>query len=286
MRSNADIKKVILDKANADSRIRAVLLNGSRVNSKVEPDQFQDFDIVYIVNNIDSFTADHSWTSIFGDKLIWQLPDEMTFGKNEIDSSFSFHYLMLFKDGNRIDLTLFPADKLKSDFKLDSLTVVWLDKDKLLSNMKAPDDADYLIKRPTEKAFKDTCNEFWWVCTYVSKGLLRNEITYAKAMLESPVRKMFMSIIEWRIGCDTNFSVSFGKEGKFMDKYLSTHEYNSILTTYADYKAENTWISLFVMTTLFSKFAIHVADKLYFNYNYEEQKNTIEYLHQQYQLRR
>jgi aminoglycoside 6-adenylyltransferase len=283
MRSPADIKKIILDKANADSRIRAVLLNGSRANSKVEPDQLQDFDIVYIVNNMDSFIADHSWTSIFGEKLIWQLPDEMTFGNNAIDSSLFFHYLILFTDGNRIDLTLFPADKLKNDFRLDSLTVLWLDKDNLLSNIHAPDDADYLIQRPTEKAFKDTCNEFWWVCTYVSKGLLRNEITYAKAMLENPVRKMFMQIIEWRIGCDTNFSVSFGKEGRFMNKYLSQDDYDNILTTYADYQKENIWTSLFLMTNLFSKFAMQVAHKLNFHYNYEEQKNTLEYLHRQYE---
>ena len=61
MRSNDEVKKLILDKANSDNRIRAVLLNGSRANNKVELDQFQDFDIVYIVYQIDTFTSDHSW---------------------------------------------------------------------------------------------------------------------------------------------------------------------------------------------------------------------------------
>ncbi len=69
-------------------------------------------------------------------------------------------------------------------------------------------------------------------------------------MLENPVRKMFMKIIEWFIGTNTNFSVSFGKEGKFMKKYLTANEYNTILTTYSDFKPENIWTSLFVMTDL------------------------------------
>ncbi|MGI8582516.1 MAG: aminoglycoside 6-adenylyltransferase [Chitinophagaceae bacterium] len=286
MRSSDEVKKIILDKANSDNRIRAVLLNGSRVNIKVEPDQFQDFDIVYIVNQIDTFTSDHSWTSIFGDRLIWQLPDEMTFGKDEDDVTYLFHYLMLFKDGNRIDLSLFPVDKFESDFEFDSLTIVWLDKDNLFVNIEPPSDKDYLIKRPTEKEFIDTCNEFWWVCTYVSKGLLRDEITYAKEMLEDPVKQMFMKIIEWYIGTKTNFSVSFGKGGKFMKKYLTAHEYNTILTTYPDFKPENIWTSLFVMTDLFSEFAVHVAEKLNIKYNFYEQENTVNYLRQKYNDRK
>ena len=205
IRSSDEIKKIILDKADSDKRIRAVLLNGSRVNNKVEPDQFQDFDIVYIVDQIDTFTANPNWISIFGDLLLLQLPDEMTFGKDETIVSYSFHYLMLFKDGNRIDLSLFPTDKVESDFRPDSLTVVWLDKDNLFSNIESPSEKNYLIKRPTEKEFLDTCNEFWWVSTYVAKGLLRREITYAKEMLENPVRQMFMKIIEWYIGINTNF---------------------------------------------------------------------------------
>jgi aminoglycoside 6-adenylyltransferase len=36
-------------------------MNGSRVNPNAKKDFFQDYDIVYIVNDIESFTSDHSW---------------------------------------------------------------------------------------------------------------------------------------------------------------------------------------------------------------------------------
>ena len=185
------------------------------------PDKYQDFDIVYIVTGIESFISDHSWTNIFGDILIRQLPDEMDVGKEPgAPENFGFAYLMLFEDGNRIDLTLFPKNKLESNFHRDSLTVVWLDKDNIFSNIDKSSDADYLVKRPSEKEFLETCNEFWWTSTNVAKGLLRNEITYAKEMQETVVRPMFMKIIEWYIGIETNFSVSFGKAGKFMKTHL------------------------------------------------------------------
>ncbi|MDP4285656.1 MAG: aminoglycoside 6-adenylyltransferase [Bacteroidota bacterium] len=285
MRSSKQIKKIIIDKANSDDRVRAVFLNGSRANNKVKPDQLQDFDIFYIVKELESFTSDHSWTNIFGDKIIWQLPDEMGYNETENGNqheTFGFHYLMLFKDGNRIDLTLFPEDKIKPGFHFDSLTLVWLDKDNAFPNIGKATDFDYLIKVPTEKEFLDTCNEFWWICTYVSKGLLRSEITYSKEMLETVVRPKFMKMIEWYIGTKTNFSVSFGKSGRFMNQYLSKKQYHKILSTYSDQKIEHNWNALFIMTALFSQFANDVANRLNFEYNYDEERNVSLYLKKSY----
>ena len=113
-----------------------VLLNGSRANPNIKTDKYQDFDIVYIVTDIDHFTCDHGWTNIFGEKIITQLPDEMPIGNNENKTGFT--YLMLFTDGNRIDLTIFPLEKIKTHFRLDSLTMVWLDKDKLFTDIPSP----------------------------------------------------------------------------------------------------------------------------------------------------
>ena len=283
MRTPDEIKKIILDKAKTDSRIRAVLLNGSRANQKLSPDSLQDFDIVYIVHQLDSFIADHDWTSIFGEKLIWQMPDDMESSGSVGKPSDSFHYLMLFKDGQRIDLTLFSGEKIKTDFTSDSLTVVWLDKDNLFENIEPASDKDYRVRRPTEKEFSDACNEFWWVSTYIAKGLMRREISYAKAMMEGPVRKMFLKITEWYIGTKNNFSVSPGLHGKYIKQYLSDDEYTSWLKTYPDAKSKNIWNALFLMTGMFKTFARSIAEKLHFSYNASEQDNVISYLQEQHE---
>jgi aminoglycoside 6-adenylyltransferase len=135
-----------------------------------------------------------------------------------------------------------------------------------------------LIRQPTEKQFEETCNEFWWVCTYVAKGLVRNEITYAKEMLETTVRPMFMKMIEWHIGTKTKFSVSFGTCGKFSKKYISDETYQKVLKTYSDHQLENNWNALFLMTELFGGFAVSVSNKMSFNYNLREEKNVSNYL--------
>ena len=138
---------------------------------------------------------------------------------------------MLLEDKNRIDLTLFSKQHVASDFKPDSLTNLWLDKDGLFAQLPASSDQDYHIKKPTEKEFLDTCNEFWWVSTYVVKALLRDEIIYAKHLLETIVRPMFMRVIEWKLGIENEFAVSLGKPGRFLKIYLPGDLYQKVLLT-------------------------------------------------------
>jgi aminoglycoside 6-adenylyltransferase len=281
MRNEEEMISLVLDVAKKDNRIRAVLLNGSRANPTARKDSFQDFDIVYLVDKMDSFLNDHSWIDIFGERIILQMPDQMEMVKNE-RTNHSFSYLMLFKDKNRIDLTLFPVNKLVNEFNRDSLTIALLDKDNLFSNLPVPNDSDYLIKKPTENDFAECCNEFWWVCTYVAKGLVRKEIPYAKDMLEKPVRDMFLRMIEWHIGIKTAFTVSFGKSGKNMPAHLLPELYERILSTYSNAETTEIWRSLFIMTGIFSDLAKKNAIELAFNLNLNEEHNVRAYLKEVY----
>lgn len=107
MRTEQEMLNLILDIAKSDERIRSVYMNGSRVNPNVEKDNFQDYDIVYVVSETDPFLTDKSWISVFGEIAIVQEPDynDLVWG-TEPDFSKSYGWLMLFKDGSRIDLRI------------------------------------------------------------------------------------------------------------------------------------------------------------------------------------
>ena len=275
MRSEQEIISKIVQVASANHRTRAVLLTGSRTDPKIVKDNFQDFDITYIVTELEPFLKDKNWIDVFGERLILQLPEEMTIGERD---EHAFHFLILLKDGNRIDLTLFPLDKAKTTFKRESLAKVLLDKDQLFAPIQPPTESDYLIKRPTEKEFLDCCNEFWWVSTYVAKGLCRKEIIYAKQMMDVHVRTMFLKMIEWYVGAKAGFTVSFGVAGRHMTSHISPELYNRILSTYPDSKVENIWKAFFVMGTLFDQLAKEVGLVMNFRYNQEEANNVTSYL--------
>ena len=277
MRNEKEIIDLIKNVAANDERIRAVLLNGSRAQPHYITDRFSDFDIMFIVHAISSFLADHSWIDIFGERLVMQMPDDMTVpcaGKKD-DSRFS--YLMLFKDYNRIDLTIFSLDKIDS-FKPESLTLVLLDKDGLFNELPAASNADYLIGKPVQKEFTDCCNEFWWLCTYVAKGLWRGEITYAKDMMEQPVRTMFFTMLAWYAAIKHGYPIAPGKSGKYLPTHFDHLYWNNLMATYPNAEPTEIRAALFLMIELFRDAAKNVAAHLDFTYNAEEDNNVSHYL--------
>lgn len=68
---------LILGVARADERVRAVCLNGSRVNPLAPRDKLQDYDVVYLVTELDAYLTDDSWIDVFGERVILQMPERM-----------------------------------------------------------------------------------------------------------------------------------------------------------------------------------------------------------------
>jgi aminoglycoside 6-adenylyltransferase len=238
-------------------------MSGSRADPDARRDIFQDFDIVYFVTDVASFTHDHTWINRFGELMILQMPESM--GDPAPINDGRFAYLMQFADGNRIDLTLFPIARL-NEFRRESLSIVLLDKDELLEDFPAPNKRDFLPLRPDAQAFSDCCNEFWWVCTYVGKGLWRGEIVYAKAMLDVVVRDQLMKMLSWYVGLKTQFLHGPGKCGKHLRQYLEPELWGMLEKTYSDADPENTWDGVFTMCDLFRLLANRVAQHFGFNY--------------------
>ena len=256
MRSEQEMLDLILNTAQDDDRIRVVIMNGSRTNPNAPRDIFQDFDILYLVTAIEPFIADLTWINRFGERMILQMPETMQDPPPANDGFFT--YLMQFADGNRIDLGLFPIAKL-DQLGHDSLSRLLLDKDGLCQPFASPSERDYLPTAPTAQAFSDCCNEFWWVCTNVAKGLWREEIMYAKQMLDRYVRDQLMKMLTWHVGMKTQFLRNPGKFGKYFKQCLEPELWELLEQTYADADYDATWAALFAMCKLFRMTATDIA---------------------------
>lgn len=278
MRTERQMLDLILDTARADERIRAVIMNGSRTNPNAPRDPFQDFDIVYIVTDVEPFKKNLQWIERFGEMMILQMPEDMQEPPPE-DQGF-FVYLMQFMDGNRIDLGIFTVAGWRDQGKdQDSLSVLLLDKDGILEPFPPASESAYLPTPPTAKAFADCCNEFWWVSPYIAKGLWRGEILYAKALQDEVVRgSELMKMLRWHIGIKTDFKSSPGKFGKYFQKYLEPELWELLLKTFADASYENTWDALFAACELFRTTAIPIAKQYGFDYPFDDDRNVTAYL--------
>lgn len=276
MRTEKEMYDLILGTARADDRIRGVYMGGSRTNPNAVPDMFQDYDVVYIVKETESFINDTSWIDRFGDRLFMQYPDENPAYLHNKDESYG--WLMQFSDGNRLDLHVMTLDCALTDISADLLCTILMDKDNILPVIHEPSDQSHWVKKPSETEFLCTCNEFWWCLDNVAKGLWRKEIPYVQDMLNYHIRPQLVTLLSWKIGIATGFSCSIGKSGKDMYRWLSNREWESFLKTYADAETEHIWESVERMCNLFHETAGFVSGELGFIYDKTEAANCMKYL--------
>lgn len=276
MRNQQQMMDLILNFAEQDERVRVVAMNGSRVNSNVPTDIFQDYDIVYIVNDVPSFVEDCNWTDYFGEKIIMQMPDAT--GDSLENNDGRYAYLMLLADGNRIDLRLFPLSLQATYINEDRLIKVLLDKDQRMPELPSPTDKDYHIQCPTAQQYADCCNELWWVSTYIAKGLWRQEILYAIDHLHLYVRPMLLQMITWQVGIATGFQVSVGKNHKYLQQYVDPEVWTQLVATYPQADDEQVWQALQQTGDLFRQVALDVATQLHFEYDRVQDQQVSAYL--------
>ena len=269
MRSEKEVYDIVLNFAKTDKRIRMVTLEGSRTNTNIPPDDFQDFDITFFVTDMDSFTSDDKWLDIFGERLILQKPEDMELFP-AVEKGFS--YLMLFTDDVKIDLTLLPLELIDEYFTWDKLVKLLLDKDNRIVKPPIPTDIDYHLQKPTQRMFDDCCNEFWNTTTYVVKGLCRKEILFAIDHMNDIVRKELLRMISWLIGIKQGFHFSLGKNYKFMKQYVPEELWERLMSTYNMDSYPHMWESFEQCMALFREVSSEVACQLDYQYPLYDEK--------------
>jgi len=167
MRTDQEMLELILGTAKK-LQVDAVALSGSRTDTKAPKDEFQDYDVVYVLDDLDTLTSNLAWLDQFGTRIIEQ---HNVLGNRRL-------YLMLFEDGNRIDLTLCPKEHIKEWVDSEAGFTVLEDKKGLFESY-SPSPERFWIHPASETDYEKSCNEFWWVSAYVLKGICRKQVIYS-----------------------------------------------------------------------------------------------------------
>ncbi|GAA4080865.1 hypothetical protein GCM10022410_25800 [Amphibacillus indicireducens] len=162
----------------------------------------------------------------------------------------------------------------------DTLTKILLDKDQSLPEIPVATDQDYWVKKPTDQQYLDCCNEFWWITTYIAKGLWREEMLYALDHLNRYCRPMLYQMLAWQVGFETDFSVSVGKSEKYLANYLEKDTWERVLNTFPRASYADVWKALFAMIELFRDTAAFIAERLDFDYPVGWDQRVSAYLNQ------
>lgn len=264
MRAETEILDLILQTAKT-LQVKAVTMSGSRNCPNVPKDEFQDYDVVYIVDDLDNLTSDLSWLTYFGKRIIEQ----------EVRLGHSHLFLMLFEDGNRIDLTLCPKEHIQEWVDSEAGFTVLEDPEHLFEPY-SPNLERYWTSPATETDFKNSCNEFWWVSSYVVKGICRKQVIYATDHLYGICQQELLKILAWQVASEKG-AVDIGKNYKYLFHYFPAEKENELSNLLDFSNIEKLTQSLFATMELFHQEAQSLAQKMGFDYDKEVAEKMIEY---------
>ena len=256
MRTDPEMLNLILHTAKT-LQVEAVAMSGSQTNPKAPKDEFQDYDVVYVVDDLDTLTSNLAWLDQFGMRLIEQ---HNVLGHRRL-------YLMLFEDGNRIDLTLCPKESIQEWVDSEAGFKVLKD-DKGLFDSYIPSPKRYWTAPPTEEEFAASCNEFWWVSAYVVKAIRRNQLIYATDHLYGICQQELLKVLAWKVASDRG-TVDIGKNYKYLFQYLPAEQEKEFSTLLNLSSIEKVSQSLFATMKLFDCEAQSLAQKMGFDYDQE-----------------
>ena len=263
-RSEVQMLRLILQTAKT-LQVEAVAMSGSRTDTKAPKDEFQDYDVVYVVDDFDNLMSDLSWLDYFGKRIIEQ----------EVVLDHRRLYLMLFEDGNRIDLTLCPKDHIQEWVDSEADYTVLKDE-KGLFVPYSPSPQRYWTSPASQTDFEKACNEFWWVSAYVVKGICRNQLIYATDHLYGICQQELLKVLAWQVASDKR-TVDVGKNYKYLFQYLPTEKEKEFSALLDFSNIEKITQSLFATMQRFHREAQILAQKMGFDYYKKVAEKMIEY---------
>jgi aminoglycoside 6-adenylyltransferase len=274
---NDPVIAILLDLAERDDNIRAVLMEGSRAFGNV--DKYSDYDIVFVTRNSEPYfngSIIPTLTEKFGAIAVTQTPDNG-------DPHDVYTHLIQFASGLRIDLT-FNSLAFINRILCESATVVLLDKDGKFTMLPPPSDRDYWINKPSAEEFRYCCNEFWWTAPYVAKAVVRGQTLHALEMLNECVRAEYIKMLSCLAGAETDFSKSVGKHATDIANYVPKVCYDALLKSYPRADLEEITEALNGLMRTFPRIANAVAEKLCFEYDSGEGERAVRFIKEKFLL--
>jgi len=262
----------ILEWAKDNDNIVAVIITGSHSRNDYKVDEFSDYDVELIANDIESLTDSNDWIYNFGRVVIIEAFDE---GQDYPTR------LAIFSDGIKVDFTLASKQRVLN-MKKNGLNGLYnrgfkvlIDKTGITRQLEKPSGAP-IKQPPTEKEYLDSINEFFFEAAHIPKYLARQDLWVVK-FRDWTMKEMMLKMLEWYAICEDP-SKDVWNIGSHMKDWLDNETWQELNTVYSKFEAADCWHSLLASITLFRRISKTVGDKFHLQYPDVTDKSISDYI--------
>ena len=244
----AELREKILDFAQRDTNIRAVIETGAFARQHPSSDELSDLDIELYARQPDLLRQSNTWFEDFGH--IWVFLALENDGYNPTR-------LVIYAGGAKVDFALYDAVRLEQ--KLPSQPQqrgfkIHLDKDGLLHDWQVP--ALTFGVKPELEVWKQCRADFWFEAYNFAKYLARGDLWHAKTR-DAEVKEYLLQMLEWHgsatRGLDTRYM------GRFMENWLDEKSWLEVENIWAGFDVADNFRGLEAKMDLFARISREVA---------------------------
>jgi aminoglycoside 6-adenylyltransferase len=177
-----------------EPNIRLALLVGSQARARTPADRFSDIDLAVFVREPTVLLQERGWIARLGPH--WTAHREAT------PIGGACERRVLFRDGQDLDLAVFPSDDLPN-LMADATALavlgrgfrVLVDKDSRMGTVPAGPPAPAL---PSEEEFANLVNDFWFHLVWAAKKNRRGEWMAASEAVNGHLRGLSIRLARWQ----------------------------------------------------------------------------------------
>lgn len=253
--------------ANESQLIQAMVLFGSRAREKNAADKYSDYDIIFLVKDVDYFLNTDDWLNQIEKYYIsFQEPtaaygqERRVFFRDVMDMDFLFYEA---KDAERL-----AADPTIQSFFARGYQIL-VDKVDFKGAMERnkPMKTTEAIKTVlTETEFINLVNIFWFHSIWSVKKILRGETWSAKSCVDGYMKDLLRQMLESYSKAAHGKDFDVWHDGRFFDNWVDEDIKRKLKTAYGAYDAEDILRALNNTMLIFSEVSSKTATLLDYDY--------------------
>jgi aminoglycoside 6-adenylyltransferase len=258
----------IMDKlvlfAEESELIQAMLLFGSRARVRNVADEYSDYDIIFLVNDIDYFLNTDEWLNQIEKCYIsFQEPtaaggqERRVFFRDAMDMDFLFYNA---KEAERL-----AADNTLQSFFSRGYTIL-VDKIDFKSEIEHNKPFEETTIIFSEKEFINLANNFWFHSIWSLKKILRGEIWSAKCCVDGYMKDLLRQMLEGYSKAINGNNFDVWHEGRFFDNWVDKEIRKQLKIAYGTYDAVDILRAMNVTIHIFGEVSLKTAAILDYAY--------------------
>jgi aminoglycoside 6-adenylyltransferase len=275
--------------ASAQPDIGTALVIGSQARTTRPADAWSDLDLVVTVTTPERYLTDADWLNAIGNPCI-------TFVERTGNDS---ERRVLFEGGLDVDFVLLSRRKLQLLTRVLRLrrqfpsvfgllpkpaahqitqgiatfanvvrrgTRVLIDKDGIVEQLLLVTAESLSPHPPTQDAFLNLINDFWYHAVWTAKKLRRGELWTAKGCSDVYMKGQLLQVIEWHACTTQGWAHDTWHAGRFLEQWADSRVVRELYGVFAYYDENDLWRGLAATMDLFRWVAVETAAHLTYPY--------------------